>query len=63
MDRRTGVGRDDQRGETIGRPPPGIVIHGRRAAPPAVPRIQAFIYGGKVPHAPILPYGRWKGAA
>lgn len=63
MDRGTGGGRDDQRGDARWRPLPGIVIHGRRAAPPATPRIHAFIYGGKVPHAPILPYGRWKGAA
>lgn len=27
------------------------------------PRITAFIWGGKVRPAPILPYGRWKGAA
>jgi hypothetical protein len=27
------------------------------------PRIAAFIWGGKVPPAPTLPYGRWKGAA
>ena len=27
------------------------------------PRIQAFIWGGKVRPSPILPYGRWKGAA
>jgi len=42
---------------------PGIVIHGRDSVSPVVPRIQAFIYGGKMRTAPILPYGRWKGAA
>jgi len=38
---------------------PGIVI--RRAAgttPP--PRIQAFVWGGKLRQTPTLPYGRWK---
>jgi hypothetical protein len=27
------------------------------------PRIAAFIWGGKVPPTPTLPYGRWRGAA
>lgn len=27
------------------------------------PRIAAFIWGGKVPPTPTLPFGRWKGAA
>ena len=28
-----------------------------------VPRILAFIWGGRVSPTPTLPYGRWKGAA
>lgn len=45
---------------------PGIVIaNGRREAAGSrrVPRIQAFVWGGKVQPTPTLPYGRWKGAA
>lgn len=42
---------------------PGIVIHGREEEAPSPPRIQAFIWGGEVPAHPVLPYGRWKGAA
>lgn len=46
---------------------PGIIIAGgwRPSDPPGeeVPRITAFIWGGKVRPAPTLPYGRWKGAA
>jgi hypothetical protein len=45
----------------------GIVVNdGRRPDPSAsapVPRIAAFIWGGKVRPSPTLPYGRWKGAA
>ena len=33
------------------------------ATPEDEPRIAAFIWGGKTRPAPILPYGRWKGAA
>jgi hypothetical protein len=42
---------------------PGIVIHGREDGVQAPPLIQAFIWGGKVPASPTLPYGRLKGAA
>ena len=45
---------------------PGIVIaDGRQGANGArrSPRIQAFVWGGKVQPTPTLPYGRWKGAA
>lgn len=45
---------------------PGIVIaDGRRGAAQSsrAPRIQAFVWGGKVQPSPTLPYGRWKGAA
>jgi hypothetical protein len=28
-----------------------------------VPRISAFIWGGKIKPSPILRFGRWKGAA
>lgn len=44
---------------------PGIVIawRGATTASRLVPRIQAFVWGGKVRPTPILPYGRWKGAA
>ncbi|HSG46577.1 MAG TPA: hypothetical protein VLA43_02065 [Longimicrobiales bacterium] len=55
--------RVEKRGEARCAPLPGIIIHGREAGPPATPRIQAFIWGGKVPPTPTLPYGRWKGAA
>jgi hypothetical protein len=44
----------------------GIVVTDRSAEPAGNgegPRIAAFIWGGKVPPAPTLPYGRWKGAA
>jgi len=48
------------RGET-----PGIVIADGRVATPIgdQPRISAFIWGGKVRPSPVLPFGRWKGAA
>lgn len=48
------------RGET-----PGIVIADGRGAPRIgdEPRISAFIWGGKVRPTPVLPFGRWKGAA
>lgn len=42
---------------------PGIIIHGRDEEAPPPPRIHAFIWGGEVPSHPVLPYGRWKGAA
>lgn len=45
------------------RPLPGIVIHGRCDEHPAEPRIHAFVWGAKVPTAPVLKYGRRKGAA
>ena len=42
----------------------GIVILGGRASPVwNEPRIAAFIWGGKVRPTPVLPFGRWKGAA
>lgn len=44
----------------------GIVIaSGRKSTgnDTLVPRIAAFIWGGKVRPTPTLPYGRWKGAA
>lgn len=63
MDRSKGTGRVVKVGEARRALLPGIIIHGRDAGPPASPRIQAFIWGGKVPPTPILPYGRWKGAA
>ena len=50
-----------------GRPGPlhGIVIHrgpvGEGREP--IPRISAFIWGGKVRPTPTLPFGRWKDAA
>lgn len=52
--------------KTSGEGSPGIFVTddpGRPPAPDAGPRISAFIWGGKVPPAPTLPYGRWKGAA
>ncbi len=43
---------------------PGIVITDRKGCSQGRhPRIQAFIWGGKVRPQPTLPYGRWKGAA
>lgn len=45
------------------RPLPGIVIHGRCDERHAEPRIHAFVWGGKVPTAPVLDFGRRKGAA
>lgn len=44
----------------------GIVIASgrkRTGSDTLVPRIAAFIWGGKVRPTPTLPYGRWKGAA
>ena len=42
----------------------GIVItRGDDEAVSRRPRIQAFIWGGKVRPNPTLPFGRWKGAA
>ena len=43
----------------------GIVIADVRAAEDetGVPRISAFIWGGKVRPSPTLRFGRWKGAA
>lgn len=43
----------------------GIVIADVRGAEDenGVPRISAFIWGGKVRPSPTLQYGRWKGAA
>lgn len=38
---------------------PGRAAEGDRSSP----RIQAFIWGGKVRPTPTLPFGRWKGAA
>ncbi len=55
-----GMGRD---GTAAVPPREGIVITRGGDHPPATPRIQAFIWGGKVRPAPTLPYGRWKGAA
>lgn len=48
------------RGET-----PGIVIADGRGGTRSgdEPRISAFIWGGKVRPTPVLPFGRWKGAA
>jgi hypothetical protein len=42
-----------------------VVTDGRGAGPLGArePRIQAFIWGGKVRPTPTLPFGRWKGAA
>jgi len=37
--------------------PPGIVIHQPGVTQPR-PQIFAFIWGGKVPPVPALPYGR-----
>lgn len=48
------------------RPPKlqGIVILGGRVGPVQnQPRIAAFIWGGQVRPSPVLPFGRWKGAA
>jgi hypothetical protein len=45
-----------------GQDPPGIVIRDG-GAPPVVPAIAAFIWGGKVRPLPTLPYGRWKASA
>lgn len=43
---------------------PGIVIaDGRGVRGLTPPRITAFIWGGKVRPTPVLPFGRWKGAA
>lgn len=45
---------------------PGIVIAdggvGSRHAQ-ELPRLRAFIYGERMPTAPTLPFGRWKGTA
>lgn len=45
--------------------PGGIVLADLRWASEgrSHPRISAFIWGGKVRPTPVLPYGRWKGAA
>lgn len=63
MDRRKMTGGEKDRRDPYGGLPPGIVIHGRESAVSAPPRIQAFIWGGKLPASPTLPYGRFKGAA
>ena len=45
---------------------PGIFVtdsQGDSSGKDGHPRISAFIWGGKVPPTPTLPYGRWKGAA
>lgn len=63
MDRLKRKGGDLERKGPCDGPLPGIIIHGREAGTPVPPRIQAFIWGGKVPPTPTLPYGRWKGAA
>ncbi len=39
--------------------PPGIVVLDR-LAPPLPPLIAAFVWGGPLPPAPTLPFGRWK---
>ncbi len=55
---------DGGKGERSGIP--GIVIadgQGVHRRPAGGPRIQAFVWGGKVHPTPTLPYGRWKGAA
>jgi hypothetical protein len=46
-------------------PVPGIIIHGRCSSDQQEhgPRIQAFVWGGKVPAAPGLNYGRRKDVA
>lgn len=63
MTRKTGGGASSGR-EGRCRELPGIVIAGgHRQAEAGRPRIQAFIWGGKVRPTPTLPYGRWKGAA
>ena len=43
----------------------GIVIGTGAPREPGrpVPRIAAFVWGGKVQPAPTLPFGRWKTAA
>lgn len=55
-------GREGKGGRTG--PFQGIVIAGAERGPAVPePRIAAFIWGGKVRPRPVLPYGRWKGAA
>ena len=42
---------------------PGIVIaDGGEAARLSgqLPRVQAFVYGERIPETPTLPFGRWK---
>ncbi|HEX9886507.1 MAG TPA: hypothetical protein VGA70_08470 [Longimicrobiales bacterium] len=60
-----GVGEAGKRSAAAVAEVPGIVIaDGRSETPEArMPRIEAFIWGGKVRPTPTLPYGRWKGAA
>lgn len=43
----------------------GIVIAdgGWSSEDAGAPRISAFIWGGKVRPTPVIPFGRWKGAA
>lgn len=44
------------------RVPPGIVIL-NGGKPATSPVIRAFVWGGRVPTVPTLPYGRWKPSA
>lgn len=39
----------------------GIMVQTGRAAE-ARPRTAAFVWGQELPHAPTLPFGRWKQA-
>jgi len=60
----TGRERDEEAVARKEVPLPGIIINGERPdAHTRAPRIAAFIWGGKVPPTPTLPYGRWRGAA
>lgn len=58
-------GRKDARDPRCGDVPGIVIADGRCGAAGSrrVPRIQAFVWGGKVQPTPTLPYGRWKGAA
>lgn len=65
MKRERGRAAETRNGDTGSANVPGIVIADGRGARTAVrpPRIQAFVWGGRLPSAPTLPYGRWKAPA
>lgn len=45
-------------GSSCDEPVPGIIVSRACPNPAAPPRIEAFVWGGKTPPDPTLPYGR-----